>query len=152
MLASILMFLPSAFQQVVSFTTRHPSLRNSARRALYSSAALSNSQISPAVVSVFDNVLSPACCAELTSDAVYNIGPDVYRRDQGSFSPQDVLIESILSGLGSEFEGTREVSNINIRSRHLSVASYYALTLLLWHNTHRQEHTRQTPNVKQIRI
>lgn len=58
-------------------------------------------------VSVFDNVLSPSCCKELTSDALYNIGPEVYRRDQGSASPQDVLIESLLLGLG--FNETREV-------------------------------------------
>lgn len=58
---------------------------------------------------MFDNVLSPACRAEITSDALYDIGPDVYRRDQGTASPQDVLIESIISNLGGGFNSTREV-------------------------------------------
>ena len=39
----------------------------------------------------------------------YNIGPDVYRRNQGTVSPTDVLIESILTNLGKPFEKTKEV-------------------------------------------
>lgn len=96
---------PTALFQTALFT-RHPFLRNFARSLHYSSASLLTTQ-SP--ISVFDNVLSPACRAELTSDALYDIGPDVYRRDQGAASPQDVLIESIISGLGGGFNSTREV-------------------------------------------
>ena len=107
--------LPAIAFQAALFTNHiaRPVLRNHlARRSLlaYSNAALSSPTHPSSVVSVFDNVLSPACRTELTSDALYNTGPDVYRRDQGSQSPQEVLIESILVALGSKFDtSTKEV-------------------------------------------
>ena len=58
-------------------------------------------------VQVFDGVLSRSCLAELTAPPNYDIGPDIYRRSDGSSSPQEVLIESLLTGLS--FESTREV-------------------------------------------
>lgn len=104
------MVRPTALFQAALFTTRHnPFLRNFARRSRSASSAALSLSTTPSPISVFDNVLSPACRAELTTDALYNIGPDVYRRDQGTASPQDVLIESILSNLGGGFERTREV-------------------------------------------
>jgi hypothetical protein len=56
---------------------------------------------------VFDGVLSPRCLMDLTAPALYDVGPDVYRRSQGSCSPQEVFIESLLVGLGCG--STREV-------------------------------------------
>jgi hypothetical protein len=56
---------------------------------------------------VFDGVLSPRCLADLTAPELYDVGPDVYRRSQGSCSPQEVFIESLLVGLGCG--STREV-------------------------------------------
>lgn len=56
---------------------------------------------------VFDGVLSPMSLSDLTTPELYYIGPDVYRRSEGSSSPQEVLIESLLVGLG--FGSTREV-------------------------------------------
>ena len=58
-------------------------------------------------VQVFDGVLSRNCLAELTAPPNYDIGPDIYRRSDGSSSPQEVLIESLLTSLS--FESTREV-------------------------------------------
>ena len=56
---------------------------------------------------VFDGVLSPRSLSELTTPELYDIGPDIYRRSQGSSSPQEVFIESLLVGLG--LGSTREV-------------------------------------------
>jgi hypothetical protein len=56
---------------------------------------------------VFDGVLSPRCLMDLTAPAFYDVGPDIYRRSQGSCSPQEVFIESLLVGLGCG--STREV-------------------------------------------
>ena len=103
----------SFIQQAASFTitrrplfySRHHLPSQKSRLAAYNSAVLTDNSI----VSVFDNVLSPACCAQLTSDELYSIGPDVYRRNQGTVSPTDVLIESILTNLGTPFQKTKEV-------------------------------------------
>mmetsp|Transcript_9636 Transcript_9636/g.14113 ORF Transcript_9636/g.14113 Transcript_9636/m.14113 type:complete len:351 (+) Transcript_9636:68-1120(+) len=95
-----------AFQATSLFTTtRHPFLlrKHFVRRS-------ATSQYSSLPISIFDNVLSPACRNELTTAPLYNIGPDTYRRSQGAYSPQDVLIESILTNLGGRFDNsTREV-------------------------------------------
>lgn len=114
----------TAFQVALS-TTHQPFLRNFARSLprFHCSAASDRTITTQAHVSVFDNVLSPACRAELTTDALYNIGPDIYRRSQGSYSPQEVLIESILSGLGSGFDSTREVEWWG-KSTHKSVEAH----------------------------
>lgn len=56
---------------------------------------------------VFDGVLSSKCLMDLTAPTLYGVGPDTYRRSQGTCSPQEVLIESLLVVLG--FESTREV-------------------------------------------
>ena len=108
--------MPMAFFQTALFTiSRRPSfiIQNNhlAHRFLsLSSNPTTTSTHIDGLVSVFDNVLSPSCCNELTRDELYNVGPDIYRRDQGTLSPQEVLIESILEGLGGTFNSsTKEV-------------------------------------------
>ena len=108
----------SASQRSLSSSTSFP-VAYTARHTTPSSSSSSEQEqllLPPNVVSVFDNVLSPECCAELTNERLYDTGPDVYKRynddhgQQKPNSPQDVLIESILEGLGGElFEKTREV-------------------------------------------
>ncbi|MDG1482630.1 MAG: hypothetical protein P8R54_23770 [Myxococcota bacterium] len=44
---------------------------------------------------------------DLTAPVLYGVGPDIYRRSQGTCSPQEVFIESLLVVLGCE--STREV-------------------------------------------
>lgn len=59
------------------------------------------------LVAVFDNVLSRDTLAVLTAPPVYDTGPDVYRRQDGPISPQDMIIESVVQSL--LLANTREV-------------------------------------------
>jgi hypothetical protein len=61
-----------------------------------------NTSLTTLQPAVFDGVLSPAVCTALTSPEVYDTGPDIYRRTEEPRSPQEVLIESLLRGLGME--------------------------------------------------
>lgn len=100
--------MPMAFFQTALFTiSRRPSfiIQNNHLAHRFLSLSSNPTTIS-GLVSVFDNVLSPSCCNELTRDELYNVGPDIYRRDQGTLSPQEVLIESILEGLGGTFNSS----------------------------------------------
>mmetsp|Transcript_23726 Transcript_23726/g.42669 ORF Transcript_23726/g.42669 Transcript_23726/m.42669 type:complete len:171 (-) Transcript_23726:1005-1517(-) len=128
-------FYSAPLQRSLSSSTSFPVAYRTRYDTPSSSSSSSSEQqhhllLPPNIVSVFDNVLSPECCAELTNDRLYDTGPDVYKRydddDQGKRqepnSPQDVLIESILEGLGGElFERTREVRAQHIICMHVNL-------------------------------
>ena len=84
-----------------------PAIRGRTTATLAQSCRFPGGSVANNLPAVFDGVLSPTCRAELTSPTMYDVGPDVYRRSEGSCSPQEVFIESLLGGLG--FESTREV-------------------------------------------